>query len=220
MESRLYGGFAAGGPFLLATQGLANARLRTLKRGTYEVFDRELDNVGFGTADVESVMGGSGNDTLTGSSVGNYISGGAGADLIHGGAGSDTLVGGAGSDGLYGDDDADFIFARDGVFDTIDGGPGTDSADVDTTPVEAPVPEAPVPASVPVASAPASAAAFRKDRLSSGPWSRELTRQPPSLNSQTPSFVNSRKSAQPSLIRAERSSPAVKEARARSSFRT
>lgn len=103
----------------------------------------EGDWVGAGTTDVESVMGGSGNDTLTGNSGGNYLSGGAGADLIHGMAGSDTIVGGAGTDSLYGDDDADFIFAKDGEYDVIDGGAGIDAADVDTSPVEAPVPDLP-----------------------------------------------------------------------------
>jgi len=87
----------------------------------------EGDWVGAGTTDVESIMGGAGNDILTGSSVGNYISGGAGIDLIHGMDGSDTLVGGAGSDSIYGDNDADFIFAKDGEFDLIDGGPGIDA---------------------------------------------------------------------------------------------
>jgi Ca2+-binding RTX toxin-like protein len=103
----------------------------------------EGDWVGAGTTDVESVMGGSGNDTLTGNSGGNYISGGSGADLIHGMVGSDTIVGCAGGDSLYGDDDADFIFAKDGEFDVIDGGPGIDAADVDSSPVEAPVPDLP-----------------------------------------------------------------------------
>lgn len=109
----------------------------------------ELDSVGGAGFDIESIMGGSGNDTLTGSSLGNYISGGSGIDLIHGGIGSDTEVGGAGSDSLYGDDDADFIFAKDGEFDTIDGGPGIDSADVDSAPVEAPLPSAPLGAPLP-----------------------------------------------------------------------
>jgi len=117
----------------------------------------EHDNVGFGTTDVESIMGGSGNDTLTGDADGNYISGGAGKDLIHGMAGSDTIVGGAGGDSLYGDDDNDYIFAKDGEFDLIDGGLGVDSASVDTTPVEAPAVELPIAA--PAVAAPVAAAA-------------------------------------------------------------
>ena len=84
----------------------------------------ENDWVGFGTTDVESIMGGSGNDVITGNSLANYISGGAGADSIHGMDGSDTIVGGAGGDSIYGDNDADFIFAKDGELDLIDGGTG------------------------------------------------------------------------------------------------
>lgn len=106
----------------------------------------EADNVGFGTTDVESIMGGSGNDTLSGNSLGNYISGGAGIDLIHGNAGSDTIVGGAGVDSLYGDADADFIFAKDGLTDFIDGGLGIDAVDADGSPiVEAPLPGSGLP---------------------------------------------------------------------------
>jgi hypothetical protein len=124
----------------------------------------ELDWVGAGVNDVESVMGGAGNDVLTGSALGNYISGGAGADLIHGMDGSDTLVGGAGGDSIYGDNDADFIFAKDGEFDVIDGGPGTDSAQVDITPAEAPLP-APVVSTAAVRSAPVSSKAPAKSAV-------------------------------------------------------
>lgn len=142
----------------------------------------EGDWVGFGTTDVESVMGGSGNDTLTGDALGNYISGGAGADMIHGMDGSDTEVGGAGGDSLYGDNGPDFIFAKDGEFDVIDGGPDIDAADVDTSPVEAPLPgalptdavtstenSAPVASTVPVmgpvAKAPAISSVFSTRRV-------------------------------------------------------
>jgi len=47
---------------------------------------------------VENLVGGSGNDTLTGSSLANILSGGAGADRITGGAGNDTIDGGSGTD--------------------------------------------------------------------------------------------------------------------------
>ena len=47
---------------------------------------------------VENLVGGSGNDTLTGSTAANILSGGAGADRITGGAGNDTIDGGSGSD--------------------------------------------------------------------------------------------------------------------------
>ena len=58
-------------------------------------------------ADVESVQGGNGNDTITGSSSGEFLEGGLGADTIAGGGGDDHIVGDAGSD-------------------TLDGGPGND----------------------------------------------------------------------------------------------
>src|SRR5688572_14891255 len=89
--------------------------------------------------DVESIMGGSGNDLLTGDGDGNYLSGGSGNDTLAGGFGNDILHGGAGVDGLYGNDGADAIFALDGEIDVVDGGPGVDSAQTD--PAEgAPVP--------------------------------------------------------------------------------
>src|SRR5262249_30596997 len=49
-------------------------------------------------ANIESVTGGSGNDTLTGSAGNNTLTGGAGNDTLDGNGGTDTLVGGAGDD--------------------------------------------------------------------------------------------------------------------------
>jgi Ca2+-binding RTX toxin-like protein len=89
--------------------------------------------------DVESIMGGSGNDLLTGNTGGNYLSGGAGNDTLVGDLGNDILVGGSGVDNMYGNDGADALFALDGEIDVVDGGPGSDSAQTD--PAEgAPVP--------------------------------------------------------------------------------
>jgi hypothetical protein len=79
----------------------------------------EGDNV---LTDVENVWGGAGNDEIRGSDGRNRLTGGAGDDVIYGHAGRDTLVGGDGNDRL---------FARDTDVDTIDGGGGTDRADVD-----------------------------------------------------------------------------------------
>ncbi len=76
----------------------------------------ELDNV---FTDIENLIGGSGADKLTGSRAANALTGGKGADRIVGGSGNDT------------------IHARDKVKDTLlDGGPGTDSAQVDKTDVK------------------------------------------------------------------------------------
>ncbi len=58
-------------------------------------------------ADVEGLLCGDGDDTVTGNALANDIDGGAGADTIDGGAGSDTLFGAAGDDvmdGAAGDD--------------------------------------------------------------------------------------------------------------------
>nr|WP_246420165.1 hypothetical protein [Neoroseomonas alkaliterrae] len=63
-------------------------------------------------ANVETVLGGSGEDriTVTGS-VGARIEGRGGSDLIAGGAGADTIIGGAGADTMSGGGGADwFIF--------------------------------------------------------------------------------------------------------------
>lgn len=84
---------------------------------------------------IENVVGGSGNDTITGNNVANALSGGAGADSMMGGAGNDTMSGGLGNDRLFGEGDndlvsggsgADSLFGGDGS-DTLNGGDGNDS---------------------------------------------------------------------------------------------
>ena len=47
---------------------------------------------------IENVIGGSGDDTLTGDSLANVLIGGGGNDMLKGGDGNDTLDGGAGID--------------------------------------------------------------------------------------------------------------------------
>jgi Ca2+-binding RTX toxin-like protein len=47
---------------------------------------------------IESVIGGSGNDTLTGDGLSNTLNGGLGDDTLIGGVGADTLIGGGGND--------------------------------------------------------------------------------------------------------------------------
>ena len=49
---------------------------------------------------IENVVGGSGNDTLSGDNAANRLDGGAGNDLINGGRGNDVLSGGLGIDTL------------------------------------------------------------------------------------------------------------------------
>ena len=75
----------------------------------------EGDNV---LGDVENVIGGSGNDSLTGGDAANVLTGGSGNDDLDGGADADTLAGGDGSDRLQG---------RGGA-DVFDGGAGGDTA--------------------------------------------------------------------------------------------
>jgi Ca2+-binding RTX toxin-like protein len=86
----------------------------------------EGDNAG---ADVENIVGGAGDDTLTGSTSSNSIKGGAGNDTISGGTGNgtcsndvDVLEGGAGDD----------VFAMGSAADcgdSVSGGDGKDTAD-------------------------------------------------------------------------------------------
>ena len=47
---------------------------------------------------IENLIGGSGNDSLTGNGQVNVLSGGSGDDTLDGGAGADSLLGGAGND--------------------------------------------------------------------------------------------------------------------------
>ncbi|GIE36769.1 hypothetical protein Ait01nite_098140 [Actinoplanes italicus] len=82
----------------------------------------EHDTIG---ADVESLLGGSGNDRITGNAGNGSFSGGDGNDVIHGGAGVDSIDGGEGKDKLYGDADDDFLHGGDydkQVADLLDGG--------------------------------------------------------------------------------------------------
>ena len=74
-------------------------------------------------ADVENVLGGSGNDVITGN---------VSTNALNGGAGDDTLTGGAAADTLTGADGNDTINAIDGVIDTIGDHVGTDVLNKDS----------------------------------------------------------------------------------------
>lgn len=74
-------------------------------------------------ADVESVLGGTGNDNITGS---------AGINLIRGGDGNDTITPGAGRDTVFGDLGNDTFNTIDGVIDTIGDHLGTDVVNKDS----------------------------------------------------------------------------------------
>ncbi len=108
------------------------------------------DNVGGPANDVENLQGSlNGSDTLVGDGAANGIEGyggddtldggagkddllgGAGADTLDGGEGKDTLDGGSGEDALLGGAGRDMLLADDGESDSVDGGPGRDTGDVD-----------------------------------------------------------------------------------------
>jgi hypothetical protein len=74
----------------------------------------EGDNTG---ADAEEAFGGSGSDRIVGNNLGNRLIGGPGDDSITGGAGEERIEGSEGND---------TIDARDGRYDSIDCGPGSD----------------------------------------------------------------------------------------------
>ena len=102
----------------------------------------ENDNL---AGDIESIVGGSGDDLLVGDGGANALRGGPGADELHGVGGDDDLGGaqdydgkeGEGNDRLYGGDGNDFLrgdvdpimssSAQPLGDDTLDGGPGTDT---------------------------------------------------------------------------------------------
>jgi Ca2+-binding RTX toxin-like protein len=93
----------------------------------------EGDNV---RPNVERVLGGSGNDTITANDLANTLVGNAGAESLNGRGGDDVLLGGPGGDELSGGEGTDrfdggegndFIQSRDGVFEAVSCGDGNDS---------------------------------------------------------------------------------------------
>ena len=92
----------------------------------------------------DTANGGGGDDNLVGGAGNDHLSGGDGQDILGGESGNDTLDGGAGVDRFWGDSvgacipgycdtGQDEIHARDGSQETINCGPGTDSAVVDNS---------------------------------------------------------------------------------------
>ena len=85
--------------------------------------------------DVENVVGGSGNDSITGSTAANDLDGGTGNDSIIGGGGDDAIEGGTGNDSISGgsgNDAVDGGVGNDSLVggvgdDVIDGGAGNDT---------------------------------------------------------------------------------------------
>jgi len=81
-----------------------------------------------GTSGDNTLSGTSGNDTIRGLGGNDILSGGAGNDLLEGGAGNDTLDGGIGNDELLGGEGNDKLWGGIGN-DTLDGGAGNDILD-------------------------------------------------------------------------------------------
>jgi Ca2+-binding RTX toxin-like protein len=96
------------------------------------------------SADFENLTGGNGADTITGNASANVLKGNAGNDSIKAGAGNDTLFGDTGIDQLFGEAGDDTLYARKTSTsstvldnDKLDGGLGTDKAQVDSTDTKA-----------------------------------------------------------------------------------
>ena len=89
------------------------------------------DDVLVGGAGRDELVGGVGADRLEGGEGLDRLVGGPGADLLLGGSLGDVLLGGAGRDVLVGGSGNDVLLARDGARDTVDGGPGRNTARVD-----------------------------------------------------------------------------------------
>jgi serralysin len=63
---------------------------------------------------IDSVIGGSGDDTFRGNEIANVLNGGAGNETITGGGGNDTIIGGSGTDtAVYSDNQANYAISYD-----------------------------------------------------------------------------------------------------------
>jgi Ca2+-binding RTX toxin-like protein len=77
------------------------------------------------------IYGGDGDDTILGGNGRDSINAGAGSDIVTGGTGSDVIDGAPGQDTLVGGPGNDLLLARDDEVDTVDGGPGSNEAELD-----------------------------------------------------------------------------------------
>ncbi len=91
------------------------------------------------SSDIENLSGGSGADSITGNSGNNVLHGNGGNDTINGGDGNDSIYGEGGIDKLLGGNGNDTLYARkpsnstSADNDALDGGAGTDKAQVDSS---------------------------------------------------------------------------------------
>lgn len=116
--------------FVSAQEGLVTPN-GTVTRVVIRAEDGDDGIVTNGLAEPATQSGGSGEDSLLGGPAGSVLNGGSGDDSISGGSGGDSISGGIGIDALYGNGGNDAFFEYDGFADTLNGGSGTDSAQVD-----------------------------------------------------------------------------------------
>ncbi len=88
---------------------------------------RNIEKLLFGAGD-DSVTGGNGNDALDGGAGNDNLKGGAGNDSLAGGVGNDVLDGGSGDDVVLGGAGNDVVKAGSGN-DRVEGGEGDDAID-------------------------------------------------------------------------------------------
>jgi Ca2+-binding RTX toxin-like protein len=117
-----------GGPDDL-TGGLGDDRLGALPHRPSIVRGGDGNDHLFGSGTLD---GGPGNDRLFAFADDDTLLGGPGADVLTGNKGNDTLTGGPGQDVLSGNEADDTLYTRDGEADTLDGGNGSDQAQIDT----------------------------------------------------------------------------------------
>lgn len=86
-----------------------------------------------GSGGADSVAAGAGNDTLIGEAGNDTLEGGDGADSLDGGAGDDVLSGGAGNDTLAGGSGADLLTGGGGVNRFVVDGSGDTITDFNAT---------------------------------------------------------------------------------------
>jgi hypothetical protein len=84
-----------------------------------------------GSAHADRMTGTPFDDLLYGLGGNDVLSGGGGNDILYGGRGNDTVNGGPGHDRLFGGPGRDTLSARDGLRDSVDCGPGRDTATID-----------------------------------------------------------------------------------------
>jgi hemolysin type calcium-binding protein len=123
-----------------------NAPLSVDQRGAERPFGSACDAGAYERVtcggDLPTFLKGPGNDTMNGfdlitdvmvgSAGDDTMNGLGGNDKVCGGSGNDTITGGTGQDQIFGDAGDDTVFAQDGAADTIDCGPGGDTATFDS----------------------------------------------------------------------------------------